>query len=60
MQEEIWIDVIGYENLYQISNLGNVKSLSKRIKRNIKIMENDIDYERAEYEWEYVRTCEYY
>jgi hypothetical protein len=26
---EIWKDVIGYEGLYQVSNLGNVKSLSK-------------------------------
>lgn len=29
MQEEIWKDVIGYEGLYQVSNLGRVKSLSK-------------------------------
>ena len=27
--EEIWKDVIGYEGLYQVSNLGNVKSLPK-------------------------------
>lgn len=27
---EIWIDIKGYENLYQISNLGNVKSLNYR------------------------------
>lgn len=26
--EEIWKDVVGYEGLYQISNLGNVKSLN--------------------------------
>ena len=24
--EEIWKDIAGYENLYQVSNLGNVKS----------------------------------
>lgn len=29
MKEEIWKDVIGYEGLYQVSNLGNVKSLSR-------------------------------
>lgn len=29
MQEEIWKDVIGYEGLYQVSNLGRVKSLPK-------------------------------
>ena len=28
---EIWKDIEGYENLYQISNLGNVKSLRKNI-----------------------------
>lgn len=29
--EEIWKDVVGFEKLYQISNLGNVKSLKKII-----------------------------
>ena len=31
MQEniEIWKDVVGYEGLYQVSNLGNVKSLDR-------------------------------
>jgi hypothetical protein len=28
-QEEIWKDVIGYEGLYQVSNLGRVKSKSR-------------------------------
>lgn len=27
--QEIWKDIVGYEGLYQISNLGNVKSLKK-------------------------------
>ena len=27
--EEIWKDIIGYEGLYQVSNLGNVKSLDR-------------------------------
>lgn len=27
MKEEIWKDVVGYEGLYQVSNLGRVKSL---------------------------------
>lgn len=26
--EEIWKDIVGYEGLYQVSNLGNVKSLN--------------------------------
>lgn len=29
---EIWKDVIGYEGLYQISNLGNIKSLDRVLK----------------------------
>lgn len=27
MQEEIWKDVVGYEGYYQVSNLGNVRSI---------------------------------
>lgn len=30
--EEIWKDIKGYEGLYQISNLGRVKSISRSIK----------------------------
>lgn len=32
--EEIWKDIVGYEGLYQISNLGNVKSLNKTVNTN--------------------------
>lgn len=28
---EIWKDIQGYEGFYQISNLGNVKSLEKTL-----------------------------
>lgn len=37
--QEIWKDIEGYEGLYQISNLGNVKSLTRRVKqiRNNKV-----------------------
>ena len=31
MQEEIWKDVPGYEGCYQVSSLGRVKSLARRI-----------------------------
>jgi hypothetical protein len=37
--EEIWKDIIGYDGLYQVSNLGNVRSLnyrSKGITKNLK------------------------
>lgn len=30
---EIWKDIPGYEGLYQVSNLGNVKSLPRLVKR---------------------------
>jgi len=30
--EEIWKDVVGYEGKYQVSNLGNVKTLSRVVK----------------------------
>lgn len=33
MQEEIWKDIKGYEGLYQVSNLGNVKSLPREFTR---------------------------
>ena len=28
-KNEIWKDILGYEGIYQISNLGNVKSLPR-------------------------------
>ena len=38
MEREIWKDIIGYNGLYQVSNFGRVKSLSRRTSdgRNIK------------------------
>jgi len=32
---EIWRDIKGYEGLYQVSNLGRVKSLSRKYKHNM-------------------------
>lgn len=31
---EIWKDITGYEGLYQVSNLGNVRSLDREINYN--------------------------
>ena len=31
--DEVWKDINNYEGLYQISNLGNVKSLDRKVKR---------------------------
>ena len=32
--EEVWKEVPGYEGLYQVSNLGRVKSLSRIVKKS--------------------------
>ena len=37
MMNEIWKDIKGYEGLYQVSNFGNVKSLSNNFSRKEKI-----------------------
>ncbi len=34
MEKEIWKNIIGYEEMYLISNLGNVKSLSRKFYTN--------------------------
>ena len=34
MIKEKWKDIIGYENYYQVSNLGNVRSLDRKIHFN--------------------------
>ena len=40
---EIWKDVVGYEGLYQVSNLGNAKALNFKNKRGFNaILKNDI------------------
>jgi hypothetical protein len=31
---EVWKDVVGYEGLYQVSNLGRVKALERLVKNN--------------------------
>ena len=33
MENEEWRDVVGYEGLYQVSNLGRVKSASRKVTR---------------------------
>lgn len=39
--QEIWKDVVGYEGLYQVSNLGRVKSIDRVIKhKNGKILKH--------------------
>lgn len=35
MENEIWKDIIGYEGLYQVSNLGRIKSVDRYVKHPI-------------------------
>lgn len=44
---EIWKDIEGYEGLYQVSNLGNVKSLNKRKGRILKLTKDHFGYLRV-------------
>ena len=32
MMEEVWKDVVGYEGFYQVSNMGNVRSVTRTVK----------------------------
>ena len=38
IMDEIWKDIEGYEGMYQVSNLGRVKSLSNSRTRHEKIL----------------------
>lgn len=33
--DEIWVDIRGYEGLYQVSNMGNIKSMNRRVKHSL-------------------------
>ena len=61
---EIWIDVEGYEGLYQISNLGNVKSLEREARigkhgRTRKIEERILKPLDSGHGYLYVPLCNY-
>jgi hypothetical protein len=55
--KEVWKDVVGYEGLYEVSNLGNVKSLSRKARvkngyrtireRILKYTENALGYRQV-------------
>ena len=40
--EEIWKDVVGYEGIYQVSSLGRIKSLPKKIKMRNQYTEKEM------------------
>lgn len=44
--KEIWKDIKGYENLYQVSDLGNVKRLESVSSYTYKGNENDVRYRK--------------
>ena len=45
--EEIWKDVIGYEGYYQVSNLGNVRSIDRYVKGNGLTAEKQLKKEKC-------------
>lgn len=48
IMEEIWKDVIGYEGLYKISNLGNIKSFNYLNRQRIQVLKPRLsDYNRV-------------
>ena len=55
--EEIWKDIIGYEGYYQISNLGNVKSLDRILKDNGGIFIKTGNYKKFEKQTGYKRVA---
>lgn len=42
MSEEIWKDIVGFEGHYQVSNLGNVRSLNWENTKRIKLLSQNI------------------
>ena len=40
MEEEIWKDVLGYEGIYKVSNMGRIKRNNGRIKTQSKNIKN--------------------
>ncbi len=48
---EIWKDVVGYESLYKVSNVGNVKSLNYNKTKKQRILKLPLN------EWGYYRVA---
>lgn len=53
--EEIWKDIFGYEGYYQVSNLGNVKSLDRYINRG-----HTVQFRKSRLCKKYLTTDGYY
>jgi hypothetical protein len=59
--EEIWKDIIGYFGLYQISNLGNIKSLERYRYNNLKYLQKEkhLSLIKNVYGYLQVNLCKY-
>ena len=44
MENEVWKDIVGFENRYMISNFGRVKSLKYRHHSKIEILKQEINW----------------
>ena len=56
--EEIWKPVVGYEGIYEISNLGKVKSIKYRDKKILKERDSTKGYKRVVL-WKNKKKCQY-
>lgn len=59
MENEVWKDIVGYEGLYQVSNLGNIKSLERKEKSGniIRKRKEKILKQRKAMGYKYVIIC---
>lgn len=39
LSNEIWVDIKGYKNFYQISNFGRIRSVTRKIKKRRTLLE---------------------
>lgn len=62
--EEVWKDVVGWEGLYQVSNLGKVRSLDRHVKGRLKNGKNIkgrilvLRYDKDGYLTVHLRDCD--
>lgn len=54
--KEIWKDIDGFEGCYQISNLGRVKSLERKVKfgSQIRIVKSNIRKLKVKKKWVFI------
>jgi hypothetical protein len=55
MENEFWISVLGYENIYEVSNFGRVRNISKFNNRILKPTKSKDGYLYHELSFNYVR-----